>query len=217
VNQHKRCQASTSVRSVVETRLDLNLDDSGDASLEQLVLADALVHGRKTYESLAAVWPQLASDPTMGRFADRINGMPKYVASRTLNEPLEWNATLIKGDVDQAIPALKAEHSGNLIGAESSRTLLPNLVSSTSSGPGPPPPLGNRPSDLRRRRPGSARAGGVYTVPFESTVAALPACHRLTERAGWRSRQTPNGYGAAAADQRARDGHHRLSPGDGLG
>jgi dihydrofolate reductase len=51
----------------------------------------------------------------MGRFADRINGMPKYVASRTLYEPLEWNATLIKGDVDQAVPALKAEHSGNLI------------------------------------------------------------------------------------------------------
>ncbi|MGH2776725.1 MAG: dihydrofolate reductase family protein [Actinomycetota bacterium] len=79
-------------------------NDSGDASLEQLLLADALVLGRKTYEGLAAVWPQLASDPAMGRFADRINGMPKYVASRTLTGPLEWNATLIKGDLDQAVP-----------------------------------------------------------------------------------------------------------------
>ena len=79
-------------------------NDSGDASLEQLLLADAMVLGRKTYEGLAAVWPQLASDPTMGRFADRINGMPKYVASRTLTKPLEWNATLIKGDLDQASP-----------------------------------------------------------------------------------------------------------------
>lgn len=84
--------------------------DSSDATLEQLVLADALVLGRKTYEGLAAVWPQLDGD-----FADRVNGMPKYVASRTLTEPLEWNATLIKGDLEQAVPALKAEHRGNLI------------------------------------------------------------------------------------------------------
>ena len=90
-------------------------NDSGDDTLQQLVSADALVLGRKTYEGLAAVWPQLASDPTMGRFAGRINSMPKYVASRTLTEPLEWNATLIKGDLDEAVPALKAEHLGNLI------------------------------------------------------------------------------------------------------
>jgi dihydrofolate reductase len=89
--------------------------DSGDASLEQFLLADALVLGRKTYAGLAAVWPQLAGDPVMGRFADRINDMPKYVASRTLTGPLEWNATLIKGVLDQAMPSLKAEHSGNLI------------------------------------------------------------------------------------------------------
>jgi dihydrofolate reductase len=89
--------------------------DSGDASLEQLVLADAMVLGRKTYEGLAAVWPQLASDPEMGRFAERINSMPKYVASRTLTGPLEWNSTLINGDLGQAVPALKAEHRGNLI------------------------------------------------------------------------------------------------------
>jgi dihydrofolate reductase len=90
-------------------------NDSGDASLDQLILADAMVLGRKTYEGLAAVWPQLASDPAMGRFVGRINSMPKYVASRTLTEPLEWNSTLIKGDLDQAVPALKAEHPGNLI------------------------------------------------------------------------------------------------------
>jgi dihydrofolate reductase len=90
-------------------------EDSGDASLEQFVLADAMVLGRKTYEGLAAVWPQLVDDPALGRYADRLNGMPKYVASRTLSEPLEWNATLIEGDLDQAVPALKAEHRGNLI------------------------------------------------------------------------------------------------------
>lgn len=42
----------------------LELDaDSGDAGLEQLILADALLLGRKTYEGLAAVWPHRAADP----------------------------------------------------------------------------------------------------------------------------------------------------------
>jgi dihydrofolate reductase len=94
----------------------LTLDnDSGDAQLEQLALADALVLGRKTYEGLAAVWPQLVDDPALGRFAGRVNSMPKYVASRTLSGPLEWNATVLKDDLDRAVPALKAEYSGNLI------------------------------------------------------------------------------------------------------
>ncbi len=90
-------------------------NDSSDAGLEQLVLADALVLGRKTYEGLAAVWPHLVDDPNFGRSAGRINAMPKYVASRTLSGPLEWNATVIKDDLDRAIPALKEEHGGNLI------------------------------------------------------------------------------------------------------
>lgn len=89
--------------------------DSADAGLEQLILADALVLGRKTYEGLAAVWPQLADEPAMARYAERINPMPKYVASRMLTEPLDWNAKLIDGEVAQAVPALKEQHSGNLI------------------------------------------------------------------------------------------------------
>lgn len=94
----------------------LELDiDSGDASLEQLRLADAMLLGRKTYEGLAAVWPNLVDDPRMGRFAGRINSMPKFVASRTLTEPLEWNATLITGDLGGAVSALKSDQQGNLI------------------------------------------------------------------------------------------------------
>jgi dihydrofolate reductase len=84
--------------------------DSSNVSLEQFLVADAMVLGRKTYEGLAAVWPQLADDPTLGTFADRLNSMPKYVASRSLREPLEWNATLIDGDLAQRMPALKERH-----------------------------------------------------------------------------------------------------------
>ena len=90
-------------------------DDSNTVSLHQLHVADAMVLGRKTYEGLAAVWPQLAEDPTLGRFADRINSMPKYVVSRTLREPLEWNATLLEGDLAQSVAAIKERHQGDLI------------------------------------------------------------------------------------------------------
>jgi dihydrofolate reductase len=89
--------------------------DSGDASLEQFVLADAMVLGRKTFEGLAAVWPHLTDDPAFGSYADRVNSMPKYVASRTLSGPLEWNATLLEGDIETAVSKIKAEHQRNLI------------------------------------------------------------------------------------------------------
>src|SRR5919106_2343970 len=61
--------------------------DSNTVSLEQFLVAHAMVLGRKTYEGLAAVWPQLVDDPMLGVFADRLNSMPKYVASRTLQAP----------------------------------------------------------------------------------------------------------------------------------
>jgi dihydrofolate reductase len=84
--------------------------DSNNVSLEQFLVADAMVLGSKTYQGLAAVWPTLVDDPTLGVFAERLNAMPKYVASRTLREPLEWNATLLKGDLTQSVPALKNDH-----------------------------------------------------------------------------------------------------------
>lgn len=90
-------------------------DDSGQASLERFLLADAMVLGRKTYEGLAAVWPTLGSDPVLGRFADRLNSMPKYVASRTLTEPLSWNASLIHRDVRDGVIEIKTKHQGDLI------------------------------------------------------------------------------------------------------
>jgi dihydrofolate reductase len=89
--------------------------DSNQVSLEQFLVADVMVLGRKTYEGLAAVWPQLADDPALGLFANRLNSMPKYVASRTLRGPLEWNASLLEGDLAESVPALKDRHDGTLI------------------------------------------------------------------------------------------------------
>lgn len=67
--------------------------------------------GRKNFEGFAAVWPSMAGD---GRWADRINPMRKWVASTTLQEPLEWNATLLQGDVADQIRQLKCEVEGDL-------------------------------------------------------------------------------------------------------
>ena len=69
---------------------------------ELLFVPDALVMGRQTYEGFAHVWPT-----RQGRMADRINTMPKHVASRTLKAPLQWGATLIEGDGAEGIAGLK--------------------------------------------------------------------------------------------------------------
>src|SRR5262245_53666922 len=81
-----------------------------DAAEDELRLAGAMLLGRKTYEALAPIW--LASS---GAFAERVNRMPKYVASSTVTGPLEWNATLIEGDLADDVRRLKEHHDGNLL------------------------------------------------------------------------------------------------------
>ncbi len=75
-----------------------------------LFLPDALLMGQKTYDFFSTVWPT-----RQGKDADRMNCMPKCVASRTLKEPLQWNATLIQGDVVEAIRKLKQEPGKGLL------------------------------------------------------------------------------------------------------
>jgi dihydrofolate reductase len=79
---------------------------------DQLLAADAFLLGRKVDEGLASVWPTMTDDTG---FAERVNSLPKYVASRTLEEPLEWNASLIKGDLAESVASLKHQHRGNLL------------------------------------------------------------------------------------------------------
>lgn len=106
--------------------------DSQQASLEKWQTADAMVIGRKTYEGLAKVWPQLAAVPGYEDYAHRMNSMPKYVASRTLKGPLTWNATLLEGDLVTSVRNLKEKCRGNLIvtgAGELARSLITqNLI-----------------------------------------------------------------------------------------
>ena len=69
---------------------------------ELLTGADALLLGRRTYEGLAASYTAMASNP----FVDRMNSIPKFVASKTLTETA-WNATVIPGDVADFVAELK--------------------------------------------------------------------------------------------------------------
>lgn len=77
-----------------------------DAAEDELRLAGALLLGRKTYAGLAPIW-----SATPGEFAGRVNSMPKFVGTTTLTEPLEWNASIIKGDLADEVRLLKAEHN----------------------------------------------------------------------------------------------------------
>ena len=85
-------------------------DDVSDYLNDLLLAPDALLMGRITYEGFAEIWPTRE-----GKMADRINSMPKYVASRSLKEPLAWNATLIKGDPTNEIGKLKQEPGQDLL------------------------------------------------------------------------------------------------------
>jgi dihydrofolate reductase len=79
-------------------------------SLEQLGNYDAFVMGRVTYEQLSAYWGPTAGDP----YIDRINAMPKYVASRSLAQTA-WNATLLGPDPSGEIARLKDQPGKDLI------------------------------------------------------------------------------------------------------
>jgi dihydrofolate reductase len=79
---------------------------------EQLFASDGLLLGRVTFLSFAAVWPSVTDEDG---FADRMNSLPKYVASRTLEEPLNWNGTLLQGGLTEAVEGLKEQTGRDLL------------------------------------------------------------------------------------------------------
>lgn len=85
--------------------------DDGQFKHDELFESGALLLGRVTFEGFAHYWPtqQGKSD-----FADRMNRLPKFVATTTLKS-LEWNATALNGEVAAAVRALKREEGGNLL------------------------------------------------------------------------------------------------------
>jgi dihydrofolate reductase len=82
----------------------------GKLALDEAMGAEALLLGRRSYEWLAARWPSRS-----GELADRLNGLPKYVVSSTLEDP-DWNnSTVLKGAAVNEVSTLKHELNGEIV------------------------------------------------------------------------------------------------------
>ena len=83
-------------------------DEAGAVLFEQASSMNALLLGRRTYDIFAGYWP---SAPQEMPFTGLLNGVPKYVASRTLAEPLDWDgSTLLAEPVAESVALLKERH-----------------------------------------------------------------------------------------------------------
>jgi dihydrofolate reductase len=79
-------------------------------ALDEALGAEALLLGRRSYEWMAGRWPSRS-----GELADRLNSMPKYVVSSTLEDPDWKNSTVLKGDVVNEVSKLKQEVDGDIV------------------------------------------------------------------------------------------------------
>jgi dihydrofolate reductase len=84
--------------------------------LQELEDAEGMLLGRTTYDGFAAVWPSVHDE---AGFADKMNAMPKYVVSSTLDAPTWNNTRVLAGDPIEAVKALRAEDGGDLLVAGS--------------------------------------------------------------------------------------------------
>jgi dihydrofolate reductase len=84
--------------------------DGDRFKLDEVMASEALLLGRVTYEGFAEAWPSRT-----GEFADKFNGMRKYVVSTTLQEPAWNNSTVIAGDVADRIAELRRGPGGDIL------------------------------------------------------------------------------------------------------
>jgi dihydrofolate reductase len=98
-------------------------EEAGRLAYEHVLASDVFLLGRETYELFKQYWTQAYE----GDYAARINDMPKLVASTTLQAPLEWNATLIEGDIAEAITKVKQQDGGEIL-VYGSPTLMRTLA-----------------------------------------------------------------------------------------
>ncbi len=92
--------------------------------LDELIEAEAQLLGRRTYEGFAAAWPKMEDE---AGFAEKMNSMPKYVVSSTLEEAKWNNTTILSGDVAEEVAQLKDEVDGVILIAGSAQ-LVQTLI-----------------------------------------------------------------------------------------
>ena len=138
--------------------------DAQQNALERMQAADYFLIGRVTYELLHKTW----ANSEGSAYLDRMNEIPKLVASTTLTGPLPWNATVINGDVAAEISRLKQEPGGD-IEMYGSATLLQTLMRH------------NLIDEYRVAVHPIVLGGGTQLFPQGGTSATLqPVDHRVT-------------------------------------
>ena len=98
-------------------------DEMQAESLRHLQASDYFLIGRRTYQLMVKAW----GDIKHGAYMQRMSSIPKLVASTTLTGPLEWNATLLDGDVAEAVAQVR-QQSGGDIEVYGSPTLVQTLM-----------------------------------------------------------------------------------------
>jgi dihydrofolate reductase len=93
-----------------------NRPELGQLALDDALGSDAMLMGRRTYEWFAGRWPSRT-----GALADRLNGLPKYVMSSTLDYPAWNNSTVLKGDLLDEVEGLKNRFGRDILVTASSR------------------------------------------------------------------------------------------------
>jgi dihydrofolate reductase len=89
---------------------DRGREEAAKVLLAEALGTEALLLGRRSYEFFAARWPS-----RVGELADRLNSLPKYVVSSTLEDP-DWNnSTVLNGDVVNEVSRLKQELDGEIV------------------------------------------------------------------------------------------------------
>ena len=89
-------------------------EEAAKVALDEALGAEAFLLGRRSYEFLAARWPSRS-----GPLAERLNSLPKYVVTSTLEAPAWNNTTVLKGDVIDEVTKLKQEIDGEIVVAAS--------------------------------------------------------------------------------------------------
>lgn len=106
------------VMSPVDWPFPYASEDRGSYARELLFASDALLMGRGTYEGFAAVWPTRTdadAGPGEEGISERINSLPKYVVSTTLNEVTWNNSHLIRGNVVEEVARMKQQPGQNIL------------------------------------------------------------------------------------------------------
>lgn len=155
-------------------------DAFGEYIVEGIAGAGGFVLGRKTYDIFAGYWPTAPDETRAVR--EPLNELPKYVASRSRRDPLEWNnSRIITGDVPAAIRNLKAEDGNHLMvigSGDFAQTLIANDLADEYRIMIHPLVLG---SGARLFRGGNPRRALELTDSRQTSTGVLLATYRRAE------------------------------------